>query len=399
MRVLIATLGSFGDLLPLLSITRAMIARGYEVSIAGSSNFEPYVRGIGVDFSSVSASERVQRPTEDARQWDASRIWHLGMERVLLPAMRPTYEWARDRARHDSDIVLTRPGVFGARFAAEKLGIRVCTVYMSPESLNVCDPTSTASRSRGISADEVFGPAINAYRRELGMAPVDHICSRWLHSPQHGLGLFPDWLCARQSYWPAQITTTGFVTYDGPLGSLGSAPTEALEAFLRAGRPPIVFTPGTGMSRAKDFFKESLATCASLGARAIFLTHHHAHIPPRLPPWAMHADYIPMKGFLGRTLALVHAGGIGTCAQAIRAGIPQLLVPTVGDQFGNSLHMESLGLGVSVPMKEYEEKIVTRKLTELLSAASVQRACRLYASQFASNNPLETTCDFIESLG
>jgi rhamnosyltransferase subunit B len=277
MRFLIVTLGSLGDLLPFLSITKELVARGHEVSIAGSSNFEPFVKGIGVEFTSVLASDRIQRPAEDARLWDVGRIWALGMERVLAPAMRPTYELIRDRTRHDSCIVLARWAVFGARLAAEKLGIPLCTVYMSAEALNVCDPSSTASRSRGISGDDVFGPAINAYRDELGLRPVKQICESWLHSPRHGLGLFPDWFCTRQPCWPPQVTTTGFVTYDDVLEP---APVEALEAFLQAGDPPIVFTPGTGMPRAGDFFRVSLAVCASLGMRAIFLTLHHAHLPP-----------------------------------------------------------------------------------------------------------------------
>jgi rhamnosyltransferase subunit B len=397
MRVIIVTLGSLGDLLPFLSIAKELIARGHEVNIAGSSNFEPYVRGIGIEFSSVLASDRIERPTEDARLWDVGRIWRLGMERVLAPAMRPTYEWIREKTKHDECVVLARWAVFGARLAAEKLGVPLCTVYMSAEALNVCDTTGTASRLRGISGDEVFGPAINAYRSELGMQPVDHICSRWLHSPDYGLGLFPEWFCARGPCWPPQVATTGFVTYDDPLVGQ-AAPPATLDAFLQAGDAPIVFTPGTGMPRAGDFFRESLAACASIGARAIFLTHHHAHLPPRLPPWALHADYIPMKGFLSRASALVHPGGIGTCAQAIRAGIPQLVVPTVVDHFDNALHMEALGVGVSVAMKEYEEKSVARQLTQLLSAASVQRACSLYASRFASEKSLEKTCDFIERL-
>jgi UDP:flavonoid glycosyltransferase YjiC (YdhE family) len=148
MRFLIVTLGSLGDLLPFLSITKELVARGHEVSIAGSSNFEPFVRGIGIEFTSVLASDRIQRPAEDARLWDVGRIWALGMERVLAPAMRPTYELIRDRTRHDSWIVLARWAVFGARLAEEKLGIPLCTVYMSAEALNACDPSSRRSSNR-----------------------------------------------------------------------------------------------------------------------------------------------------------------------------------------------------------------------------------------------------------
>jgi rhamnosyltransferase subunit B len=396
-RFLIVTLGSLGDLLPFLTITKALVARGHEVSIAGSSHFEPYVEGIGVEFTSILSSEQIQRPAEDASLWKSSNVWRLGMKQVLEPAMRSTFELICERARRHSFVVLARPRIFGARIAAERHGTPLCTVYMSPEAFNACDPNSLASQWRGISGDEVFGPDINAYRRELGMHPVSNICEQWMHSPENCLGLFPEWFCPPRSCWPVQATMTGFVTHDDPLAGV-PPPLATLEEFLQAGYPPVVFTPGTGMPRAANFFSESLSVCAAMGLRAIFLTHNHAQLPS-LPHWALHADYIPMRGFLERTAALVHVGGAGTCAQAIRAGVPQLLVPTVGDQFDNSLNVENLGLGITVPMSKYEEKVVTTRLTELTSSASVRKACKLYASMLASDNALEKTCDYLEGMG
>jgi len=110
-------------------------------------------------------------------------------------------------------------------------------------------------------------------------------------------------------------------------------------------------------------------------------------------------DYVPLNRVLGRTAALVHHGGIGTCAQAIRTATPQLVAPIKGDQFDNAQHVRTLGLGVSVPMKEYEEKIVTRELTHLLGAATVRQSCDELASRFARQNSLERACEVIETLG
>ena len=397
MQVLIVTLGSLGDLLPFLTIARALRARGHEVCIGASSQFEPQVRSIGADFASVFDSGRLQRPPEDARFWDLDRTWKLGWERVMAPAMKPTYELIRDRTSRGPCIVLAHWAAFGARLAQEKLGTRLCTVYLSPEALNACDVTGTvAPRWRGFSEDEVFGPLLNAYRSELGLRPVSQICSRWVHSPRHGLALFPEWFCARQFCWPAQVKTTGFVTFDE---GLTPASLQAVEEFLGSGDPPVVFTPGTGMPHAAHFFRESLAVCASLGTRAILLTPYSAQVPPNLPSWALHVEYVPLNRILDRASALVYHGGIGTCAQAIRAAVPQLLAPMVTDQFDNAQHVEALGLGVSVPMKDYQEKRVTAKLTTLLNAASTREACGLFAARFAGENVLDRICDLIEEVG
>jgi len=390
------TLGSLGDLLPLLSIARALRSRGHTISIAGSNSFEPHVRRYDFEFDAVLDSQRVQRPTEDARLWDSNRIWAMGWERVLAPAMRPTYELIRARSKERLCVVLAHWTVFGARLAAEKLGIPYGTIYMSPEVLNACDTLGAhGPRWRTFSEDAVFGPLLNAYRGELGLEPVEHIASQWLHSPLQGLALFPEWFCERRQYWPPQAKAMGFVTFDDPLGSDSF---EHVEAFLDDGEPPLVFTPGTGMPQATEFFRSSLAACASMGKRAILLTPHRGQLPAALPSWALHVDYVPLNRILGRASTLVHHGGIGTCAQAIRAGIPQLIAPIKGDQFDNAQHIEALGLGTSVPMKEYTEAAVCPKLSDLLRNSSVSRACNALARRFASENGLQKVCETVEQM-
>ena len=395
MRILMITLGSLGDLLPFLTVGQALRARGHEVSLGTSSQLVRYVREAGFDCSSIFDGVPPQHPTEDARCRELNRAWALEWERVLAPALAPTYELIRDRSQQDT-VVVAHWTAFGARLAEEKLGVPSCTVYLSPEILNACDETRTLEPGwRGFSEDEVFGPLLNRYRDDLGLPPVDHICSRWVHSPRQGLALFPEWFRGRQPYWPAQVTLTGFVTSDDPL-----MPTsmQRVEAFLGTGVPPIVFTPGIGTQSAETFFKKSLSACAALGARAILLTPFSAQVPRDLPPWATHVDYIPLYTLLRRSAAIVHHGGIGTCAQAIRAGVPQLVAPMAWDQFDNAQHVRALNLGVSVPMKDYREDVVTDKLIQLLSGNGIRHACQHLAGQFARNNPLDSICEVIERL-
>ncbi len=398
MRVLIITFGTLGDLLPFVPIAAALRARGHEVKFGANSELEPHVRNRGFDFTSVFASERVQRPTEDAQLWDLNRTWILGWERYLAPAMRPTYEFIRAEAEHRSCVVLAHWAAFGARLAQEKLGVPLCTVYLSPEALNPCDASRTlAPQWRNFSEDEVFGPLLNAYRSELELPPIRDICSRWVHSPQQGLALFPEWFCARQPYWPAQIEITNFVLFDEPLTHINVPQTEA---FLGAGTPPVVFTAGSFMSRAREFFRQSLASCEAIGARALLLTRHPTQLPDRLPRWALHLDYAPLHSILRHASALVHHGGIGTCAQAIRAGVPQLVTPIVVDQFDNAQRIEALGLGESVPMKDYSAVAATERLARLLNDGTVRQACDVFASRFAAENSNvhDQVCELIKRL-
>jgi len=82
MQVLIVTLGSLGDLLPFLTIARALRARGLRsASVPAASRAA--VRSIGADFASVFDSGRLQRPLRtpgsgiwtEFGSWDGSGSW------------------------------------------------------------------------------------------------------------------------------------------------------------------------------------------------------------------------------------------------------------------------------------------------------------------------------------
>ena len=62
--------------------------------------------------------------------------------------------------------------------------------------------------------DPTVVPALNEWRRELGLPPVTRVFSDWIHSPQRVIGLFPDWFGNPQPDWPAAVRLTGFPLYD-----------------------------------------------------------------------------------------------------------------------------------------------------------------------------------------
>ena len=76
----------------------------------------------------------------------------------------------------------------------------------------------------------------------------------------------------------------------------------------------------------------------------MLLTPYADQVPP-LPAFARHYPYIALQRLAPRAAAIIHHGGIGTAAQAVRAGIPQFLAPVFFDQFDNAARLETLGVG------------------------------------------------------
>jgi rhamnosyltransferase subunit B len=106
-----------------------------------------------------------------------------------------------------------------------------------------------------------------------------------------------------------------------------------------------------------------------------------------------------LQKLLNKTAALVCHAGIGTCAQAMRAGIPQLMAPVFFDQFDNARRIEAMGLGKTVSAKNFNRSEVAENLNTLLHADVVRHTCRRVADQFGNGNLVTEICKIVVSLG
>jgi rhamnosyltransferase subunit B len=211
--------------------------------------------------------------------------------------------------------------------------------------------------------------------------PAPHrVISNWSFSPQKILGLFPEWFCPRAQDWPPQLALTGFPLHEPSAGEQ-ELPVE-LRCFLDAGSAPVVFTAGTETKTVRSFFDIALRTAQSLRVRAIFLTRLGDQVPI-VPASIYHANYVSLQSLLPHAAAIVHHGGIGTVAQAMRAGVPQLALPGRLDQFDNAKHVEALGCGlVQKDLLDIEGTI--EKLRRLLHYPEVAHACRTLRDRIPS---------------
>jgi UDP:flavonoid glycosyltransferase YjiC (YdhE family) len=111
-----------------------------------------------------------------------------------------------------------------------------------------------------------------------------------------------------------------------------------------------------------------------------------------------HFDFVPFGWILPRAAAVVHHGGIGSTAQGLAAGIPQLIMPMGFDQFDNAYHLRRLGVSRAVKPAAFRGPAVADALRSLLDSPTVAQRCREVAARFAGVEPLAQACDWIEEL-
>jgi rhamnosyltransferase subunit B len=141
-----------------------------------------------------------------------------------------------------------------------------------------------------------------------------------------------------------------------------------------------------------------VAAARALGRRAMLVTNFTDQVPKDLPANVQVFGYLPFRALLPRAALLVYHGGIGTLAQAIKAGIPHLVVPNGHDQFDNGFRIEKLGLGRSIPQSRYRARPVEDAIRTLLDDREGGARREDYARRIDSDAALTRACELIETL-
>jgi UDP:flavonoid glycosyltransferase YjiC (YdhE family) len=156
-------------------------------------------------------------------------------------------------------------------------------------------------------------------------------------------------------------------------------------------------------SGAEAFYRDSLAAARKLGRRAILLMGDR--VDPILQQDRggdfLACRYVPHSQLFQRAAAVVHQGGVGTLAQALRAGRPELIVPFYGDQFDNAARAARLGVGRSIHYRQYKPATAARSLEPLLANSTYAvRAAEVAAQvvvQDGAERAAELVCRFLDS--
>jgi rhamnosyltransferase subunit B len=93
---------------------------------------------------------------------------------------------------------------------------------------------------------------------------------------------------------------------------------------------------------------------------------------------------------------VVHQGGIGTTAQALRAGRPTLVMPYSHDQPDNAARVERLGTSRTISRKRYLGERVAKELGELLENPNYAVKAAEIGGIIQAENRVGVACDAIE---
>jgi UDP:flavonoid glycosyltransferase YjiC (YdhE family) len=370
-------------------MARRLQALGHAPVIATCSIHADLVRGEGLEFAPLRPDIDPTNRALIARVMDPKRGSEVVLRELVVPGVADAYADLMVAAR-GADLIVTHPIIFAGPMVAETLGLPWVSTVLSPLSffslhdfpvmapmpqmvhLRKLGPwTSRALMRIARRMTRSWMAPVVAFRARLGLAPGGDPLYEGQFSPHGTLALFSRVIGPPQPDWPVNAHATGFV-----FDNRAIAMPPGVSEFLDRGEPPVVFTLGSSaIGSPGAFYEESVQAVRALGQRAILLIGNEDNRPrDPLPPGVLAVLGAPHDQVFPRAAAIVHQGGIGTTAQALRSGRPTLVVPHAHDQPDNAFRVSNLGVARVVYPPRYRAARVATELRRLLNDSSYAQA-------------------------
>jgi UDP:flavonoid glycosyltransferase YjiC (YdhE family) len=364
MNITILALGSRGDVLPCVTLAKALKMKGYEIRFATFENFASLVTDSGFDFHLIRGDiERILTDPIGQRFIEAEKS-PLRLAFSLRMMFRELAEnFAEDifsPTLFKTDLIVNQlPGGLYGYSLAEKIGVpmilaavmpltptRYHPMFVFPSSFSFIPGFHTFTHWFAYQlAWQIFRRVINRWRADVLGLPKASIWGYFGQLQREGIPVlngFSTHVVPRPPDWGEHVHITGY--WFPPDGDW--EPPDDLRKFIEAGPPPVFVGFGSMPIRnPEQTTKIVLDTLQKIGRRAILHIGWGGLGQQHLPANVHMIEYAPYEWLFPKMSAIVHHGGSGTTGFALRAGIPSLIVPFAFDQFYWGKRIFTLGVG------------------------------------------------------
>jgi len=379
MRILLSTIGSRGDVQPILALALELRALGHDPRIVAPPNFGEWIESFGLTCVPIGPDVRKFSMASAGKPILMDKAMR---QKLVEGTVREQFRVLKDAVQGCDAIVGANALQVAAPSIAESFGVPyVFASYCAGtlpswhhpppkigghHSYSLPDPINRLlwwRDERGWNSR--WAPTLNDERAKLGLGPVRDVRGYVLTARP--------WLAADPALGPAPSGMDAVQTGAWLLPSDPTPLPDDLERFLGAGAPPVYFGFGS-MRTPEDATRAVIDVVRSLGRRAI-VSRGWANLEALGAIDCLAIGDVDHVKLLPRVAAVVHHGGAGTTTAVARSGKPQVVVPHGYDQFYWAHRVRALGIGVSGPIqKELTAAGLRAALDECLRPEIVERA-------------------------
>ncbi|MCX4957497.1 glycosyltransferase [Streptomyces virginiae] len=361
MKILLSTGPSFGLYNPVVPLAWALRASGHDVLVAAPPGMASTVNGSGLPFVPSSgpldmfdvmmhdrAGRLLQRPdTEEELLPHIGRGFGRLAAGTLDGMLRIIEEWR-------PDVVVGESHAYSAGTAARILGVPWVEHGLGAGYLPAIDAAGT----------EEFAPELRRYGLD-GLPEPDLVLNT---CPP---GIRPE--------GTRPVQPMRYVPYD----AAGTVPSWVFE---ERDRPRLLLTLGTRVpvGGGLPLFQELIRTLPELGVELVVAVADDVveQLGP-LPDAVRAAGWLPLSSVLASCDLAVHHCGAGTTLSAVLAGVPQLLIPRIAEQYDTARRLARYGAALELPAVQIDPAAVLDACRTLLADPSYAQAARRLRAEMA----------------
>ena len=419
MRITILAIGSNGDVQPMLALAVGLQKTGrYQVRFAAPDNFELLAKEhcldffpLGINTQELLGSQELKSGIETGRNF---LLWFLHVIRLIRPMVDRLMERTWLSCQDAETIVFSTIGI-GAYHVAEKLGVPCLMAtpipglaptraYPNPGGVFPALPLGGSYNLlthflSGQLLQALTGRYINRWRRETLNLPAISI-GKYPYNQLHGqpvpvLGSYSSIVVPRPPDWGEHIHITGYWYLDP---AVDWQPPARLVDFLESGSPPVYV--GFGSMANSNPRQTTRLVCESLersGQRGVITTGWGGLDNADLPENIFALDSVPHAWLFPRMAAVVHHGGSGTTGAGLRAGVPSVLVPHMGDQPFWARWVTELGVGPQpVPRRKLTAGRLAAAITSAITDTDMRARAAALGERIRAEDGIARTIEIID---
>ena len=417
MKITLLTYGSRGDLEPFLALAKGLKVAGHTVKLAAPQNFEEYVRAQDVTFISLPGDTRkILSSPEGAdllRSGNSTKF-----VRDITHILRNYYERVEDKcleACQDAELIVGAGLTLKDTICiSDKLKIRACILNLQPVL-----PGTSAFPNFLITTKNLRPKMLNKvthllfdilfwkdqkkyvqkFRARLGLPPLDKPLVKSLISRKIPiLHAYSSLIVTPPKDWDGLGAFVGHISAPTDASKYTLAkPNKNLIEWLSRPDKPIFFGFGSMplmTEKALNLISEALRKLMKRGV--IVSSWSETPILPSAAENLLMVTEADYRWLLPKCAVAVHHGGAGTTHDALLAGIPSVVCPSISDQFFWAKRVSDLKVGIDLSFKNFNEARLVNALKYCLETSIAKNAREFSLKMVKDGNGLQNTISFIE---
>ena len=415
MKITVFAAGSRGDIQPCVAFSKGLQEAGYRVRLAAPEDFANFVQQHDVDFYPLRGDVQQIMASDTGREFmetgGTNPIKSIQAVRTMIgPVVKEMVEDAYAACR-DVDAIICL-GVFSAfgQSIAEALGIPIIHLEPTPLLPTRAFPAPSWPIQRdwgglhnyisGLAMLDViwlwYRPFVNDFRKSLGLSA--YTTARFYRALRSTpmLSAYSPSIIPHPADWPNSVHVTGYFFLDT---QTDWQPSSELKTFLEAGDPPVYIGFGSMAGRNPEKLAIlALEALAKSGQRGLLLTGWGGLRTELVPDNVFVLDAAPHNWLFPRMAAVVHHGGAGTTAEALRAGVPSVIVPFVLDQPFWGARIKALGLGPDpIPQKNLTADCLANAIRIAVSDSNMKQMANSYGTAIRAEDGIGNAIKIIQN--